>query len=143
MLMTYTGEKVIYGVATIGGSGFSALGAIMTHGEARYFYVTLAVSIVTAAFCAIVFKRQDEAMRVVVGRCGLSILGGIFGTRYALHKGWLTVVDGDVIILGSQAIVVTILSFFVGFYILHILNRNGKDLADRIFKKWSVDLDGK
>ena len=143
MLMTYTGEKAIYGLATIGGSGLSALGAIMSQGEARYLYVTLAVSIVTAAFCAIVFKSRTENMRTVVGRCGLSILGGIFGTRYALHKEWLTVVDEDVIILGGQAIGVTIASFFVGFWVLHLLNRRGKDLADKVFAKWIPDSEEK
>jgi hypothetical protein len=137
MLMSYTAEKILFGLATMGGSGVCTLGAVMNEGDARYLYVTLAVSIITAAFCAIIFKRQDEAMRVVSGRCGLSILGGIFGTRYLLHKGWLTAVDGDVIILGGQAIVVTMAAYFVGFWVLYRLDRNGKGLADKIFSRWS------
>jgi hypothetical protein len=61
-------EKLLFGITTLASTGFSMLGAIMTDGEARWLYVTLAASSMTSGFLALMFKKQDEAIRLVVGR---------------------------------------------------------------------------
>lgn len=142
MLMTYTGEKMMLGVTSVSGGFVAAIGAIFTEGEAKWLCVTLAISIVVASFLALVFKRADETIKVVVGRCGLSLIGGIFGTRYLLHTGVLKIVDNDMILLASQAAGVTIASFLIGYPLLQIINANGKTLADKIFSRWAPKIDG-
>lgn len=134
--MTYTQEKITYGVAAITASGFSTLGAMMTEGESRWFFVTFTASILTACFLALIFKRVDEGIRLVIGRAGLSILGGVLASRFLVDRFNLSVVHQDIVALAGVAAAVTIACFIVGYPLLQIINSKSGTIADRIFKKW-------
>lgn len=122
MIASYTWERVFFGVTAALGSGMSLHGAIVTNGEDRVVYVTLAVSIITAGFSALIFKTRRETMQMVTGRCGLSVLGGVFGRAWAAHEGWLKPAE-SVLVVGAQSVGVTLACFFVGFAGLNYLNR--------------------
>lgn len=114
------------------------LGAILTVGEARWLYVTLAASSMTSGFLALMFKRTEETMRLVIGRCGFAILGGVLATRPTVHFfGFEQVTDTDIISLGGLSAITCIVTFFVGFALLTILERQAPALAEKWFKKIS------
>lgn len=129
-------EKVFFGLTTLATTGFSMIGAIMTTGEARWLYVTFAASSMTSGFLALMFKRSDETIRLVVGRCGFAILGGILATKPIVHHlGFESLVDTDIISLGGLSSITCIITFFVGVAALTILERAAPELAAKWFKK--------
>jgi hypothetical protein len=129
-------EKILFGITTLAGTGFSMLGAIVTDGEARWLYVTLAASSMTSGFLALMFKKQNEAIRLVVGRCGFAILGGILATRPIVHwLGFNEVTQTDIISLGGLSAVTCIITFFVGYAGLLIIERQAPQLAEKWLKK--------
>lgn len=144
--MNYTQEKFFLGIASIASSGLSALGAIMADSEAlRYVYLTFSVCIITAAFLALVFRKPTETMRTVIGRCGLAILAGVFGTRILMHHVDLSAANGDIIYLLGIASGVTIAGFLVGYVLLRVIEKRSSDIANSIFnriaKTSGVDID--
>ena len=134
--MTYTQEKITYGIAAITSAAASTFGAVLTNGESRWLFVTITTSILTACFLALVFKRVDEGIRIVIGRAGLSILGGVLGSRYIVHQYGLTIVDNDIVALAGVAAGVTMAGFLVGYPLLQLINAKSGKIADRIFKKF-------
>lgn len=137
--MTHFQEKAVLGVASIASSSVSALGAIMVGDDVlRYLYVTLTVSILTASFMALVFRRAHEGISVVVGRCGLSILGGVFGTRVLMTHFHIEAADRDIVYLMGLSGAVTIASFLVGVVILQLINKRATTIAERILARWGL-----
>jgi hypothetical protein len=131
-------EKVFFGLTTLVSTGCSMLGAIITTGEARWLYVTLAASSMTSGFLALMFKRADETMRLVVGRCGFAILGGILATRPIVHHlGFEKVTETDIISLGGLSAATCIGTFFVGYALLVCVEKSAPAMADKWFKKFT------
>jgi hypothetical protein len=129
-------EKLLFGFAALTSTGFSMLGAIMTDGEARWLYVTLAASSMTSGFLALMFKKQDEAIRLVVGRCGFAVLGGVLATRPIVHQlGFVKITETDIISLAFISAMTCIATFFVGFAGLLIVERQSPQLAEKWLKK--------
>lgn len=136
-MMTYTQEKIFFGLSSLVSSALFGMGAILSEGhETRWIYVTLACSIITASFLALIFKKVDETMRIVVGRSGMSILGGIFGSKAVVtHFGW-EAPNSDVVVLGGVAVSCCIFAFIIGYALLHVVNRKSSDIANKILDKW-------
>ena len=131
-------EKVFFGATTLASTGFSMLGAIISTGEERWLYVTLAASSMTSGFLALMFKRSDETMRLVLGRCGFAVLGGILATRPIVHHlGFEKVADTDIIALGGLSAATCIGTFFLGFALLSCLEKRAPEMAEKWFKKIS------
>jgi FtsH-binding integral membrane protein len=134
--MTYTQEKMTYGVAALSASAASTIGAMMTEGESRWFFVTMTSSILTACFLALIFKRADEGIRLVIGRAGLSIMGGVLASRAIVHHWQVNYFNEDIVLMAGLAAGVTIGCFIVGYPLLQLINSKSGTLAERIFKKW-------
>ena len=131
-------EKIFFGFTTLSSTAFSMVGAILTTGEARWLYVTLAASSMTSGFLALMFKRADESMRLVVGRCGFAILGGILATRPIVHHlGFEKLTETDIISLGGLSAATCIGTFFIGFAMLSYIERASPALAEKWFKKFT------
>ncbi len=140
--MTYTHEKFMMGFAGLFSSGVSALGAIVVNDDAlKFLYMTLCVTTITSFFLALVFRRNHETIRMVVGRCGLAILGGVFGTRILLHHSTTLGQVDDVIYILGIAGGVTIASFLVGYALLQIINQKASSIASTILSKWGLGPD--
>jgi len=129
-------EKVFFGITTLVSTGFSMLGAIMTTGESRWLYVTLAASLFTSGFLALMFKRADETIRLVVGRSGFSVLGGVLATKpVTMHLGFQQITETDIISLGGLSSICCIVTFFCGFIALQSFERMAPQIVARWFKK--------
>lgn len=132
-------EKVFFGFTTLASAGFSMVGAIVTDGEARWLYVTLAASSMTSGFLALMFKRADETIRLVIGRCGFAILGGILATKPLVHQlGFEKLTETDIISLGGLSSLTCIITFFVGVAMLGRLERAAPELAAKWFRKFTA-----
>lgn len=128
-------DKILYGISSLAAAFFSTLGAILTEGEVRHLYVTFTSSILTAGFLALMFKAPLETIRLTVGRSGLSIIGGVLGTRFFIMHYGIKAVDGDVVALAGVAALVTGIGFLIGYPFLQIINTNGKSIAGYIWRK--------
>jgi len=104
----------------------------------RYLYLTITVSIITSAFLALVFRKSDENMRHVVGRCGLSMLGGVFGTRMIMHHSNIVSANDDIVYLMGFAGAVTMLSFIIGFVCLQLIEKRSTAIAERILTHYGM-----
>lgn len=135
--MTYTQEKILFGLGALFSTGVSTIAAAMTTGEARWFFVTLAASVPTALNLALVFKREGEGIRVIIGRANLSILGGVLGSHFVANKFEVISVTTDVVPLAGIAAAVTLGSFLVGYPLLQVINAKSGTLAEKIFKKFT------
>lgn len=134
--MTYTQEKITYGLAAMASAAMATLGAVMSEGESRWLFVTLTSSILTACFLALVFKRVDETIRIVIGRAGLSILGGVLGSHYIVRQYGLKIVDNDIVALAGVAAGVTMGGFIIGYPLLQLINAKSGTISQKIFKKF-------
>lgn len=132
-----TADKILYGAAALLSSAASTMGAVMTEGETRWLYVTMTASILTACFLALIFKKAEESIRIVIGRSGLAILSGVLLSRWMVHKFGIEMVNGDVVALAGLAAAVTIGGFLVGFKLLHVINSKSDSLAKKLFDKWT------
>lgn len=131
-------EKLFFGFTTLVSASFSTVGAILTTGEARWLYVTLAASSMTSGFLALMFKKADETMRLVIGRCGLAVLGGVLATRPIVHHlGFEKVTETDIISLGGLSAATCIGTFFIGHALLKVLEKTAPALAEKYFKKFT------
>lgn len=130
-------EKVFFGAVTLASSAFSALGAILSVGETRWLYVTLASSSLMSGFLALMFKRQEETIRLVVGRCGFAVLGGIMATKPAVHYLGIADAQTDIIALAGVSSLVCIATFFVGYALLKIVEIQAPEVAEKWFKKFT------
>lgn len=128
-------EKLFFGSAALTSAGTSTLGAMMTEGETRWVFVTFTCSILTAAFLALMFKRETENIRLVIGRCGFSVLGGILATQPAAHYLKVESVHNNVISLAALASLVCIGFFFVGYAMLKIVEAKAPALAEKWLRK--------
>lgn len=134
--MTYTQEKITYGMASLAASALSTVGAIISTGEARWLYVTFTSSIITSCFLALIFKRADESIRLVVGRSGFAMLGGVLGSKYLVHRYQLDFVDRDIVALAGVAAGMCAAFFILGYAVLQLANANSEKLVQKLFKKW-------
>jgi hypothetical protein len=134
--MSYTQERIFFGTSGVLATIFSGLGAVMSAGELRWLCVTITVSIITSSFLALIFKRDEETIRMVVGRSGFAILCGVFGSKYMVHRYDLRFTDHDIVALGGVSCAVCIGGFIVGYVLLQVLNKNAPKLADKLFRKW-------
>lgn len=134
--MNYTQEKIFFGSAAWLASAASTMGAIISTGELRWIFVTLTVSIITSTCLALIFKRADETIRLVVVRSGMAILSGVFGSKYLVHHYSITTADSNIVDLGAIACVCCIVGFILGFILLQTLNTNANRIVETVFKKW-------
>lgn len=133
--MTHFQEKVLFSLGALTSSASSMIGSILSEAEARWFYITLTASILMAAFLSLMFKKADENIRLVIGRCGLAIFGGVFLTQPIIHWASLEMVYTDSISLAGTSSAVCIFTFFVGFAFLKIVEAKAPAIAEKLFKK--------
>lgn len=131
----------MFGVAALAASACSTLGAILTSGELRWLFVTFTACILTSSFLALIFKKAEESIRIVVGRCGLSMLSGILGAKYIVEKYHIEIVATDAIALAGIASALCIVGFILGYALLKLSDRNANKFADAIFKKFFGSTD--
>ena len=137
--MTYTQEKAFFGLSSFVATSISAVGAMVVRDDVlRYLYLTLTVSILTSAFLALVFRKSNERIGLVVGCCGLSILGGVFGTRMVMHHANLETANEDIIYLMGFAGGVTMASFIIGFVFIQLLEKRANSIAERILRHYGL-----
>lgn len=130
-------EKLMFGF-TLGTSALASwLGAMATNGETRWLFVTLATSMMMSGFMALMFKKPEETIQLVVGRCGLSVFCGIFATRPVVHYLKLESAYSDIISLGGISSLVCVAGFFVGFALLKIVEIKSPAIADKWFKRFT------
>lgn len=135
--MTPYAEKISLGAITLISTSFSVLGAIMTVGETRWVYVTFAASCLTSGFISLMFKRDTDPIHKAIGRFGLSILGGILGTKPIVHHlGFEQLCETDIISLAGLSAATCIGTFFLGFAFLKILEVSAPTIAEKWLKKF-------
>ena len=117
-------------------SAFAWVGAILSTGEERWLYITFAASFMTSGFLAMFFKKPDETIRMVVGRCGLAILGGIFFTPLTAKYLEAKSLADDGIALAGFATLTCIISFILGVTLLRFVNSKSEEIINRLFVKW-------
>lgn len=128
-------EKILFGSAALTSAGTSTMGAMMTEGETRWVFVTFTICILTASFLALMFKKSEESIRLVIGRCGFSVIGGILATQPAAHYLKVESVHTNVISLAALSSLVCIGFFFIGFAMLKIVEAKAPVIAEKWFKK--------
>ena len=129
-------EKLFFGITTLTGTAFSTLGAVMNQGEARWLYVTLAASSMTSGFLALMFKKSEQSIQLVIGRCGFAVLGGVLATRPIVHQlGFSKITETDIISLAGLSALTCIGTFFIGVAGLRTLERVAPEIAEKWFKK--------
>jgi hypothetical protein len=129
-------EKLLFGSSLLASAASSAVGAILTTGETRWLCVTFAVSFLMSGFLALMFKKSEDTIQLVIGRCGVAILGGIFGTYYVVDKFKIISVQTDVIALGGISGLVCILCFLIGYAFLRMVEDRAPAIASKLFKKY-------
>lgn len=127
--MSYTQEKIFLGICSLAGSGISFLGALLSTGDVRWFCVTLSMSFITSCLLSLMFKQPEETIQLVVARCGLTILGGVFLTKYVAWQFNIQTIHTDIVAFGGLACLVSIITFVVGYKALRYLERRSEYLA--------------
>lgn len=129
-------EKIFFGLTVLASAVFSFFGTILTAGETRWLFMTALTSLLTSGFLALMFKKVDDTIQYVVGRCGIAILGGIFGTQPAVHYLGITNVETNIITLGGVSAAACAATFILGYCFLKLLESRAPGFAERILKKY-------
>lgn len=127
-------EKMLFGVSTLLSASCAFLGAMLSVGEVRWLLVTLTTSILTSSFLALTFKKPAEAIGLVVGRCGIAILGGVCATKLLVHYFKVNGADSDVIVLGGLSGASCLVTYTVGWALIKVMETKAPELANKIFK---------
>lgn len=133
--MTPFQEKTAFGIFNLISATLLWIGALVTTGEARWLYITFASSVLTAGFLSLIFKRTDETIRIVVGRSGLAILGGVLGSKWLVTHYQLENIHQDGIALAGLAAAVCLLAFVIGFALLKIIAKKSDQIAQRLLDR--------
>lgn len=134
--MTDFHDKIGFGLTTLASAATSATGAVLTEGEAKWVFITFTASFLLSGFLALIFKKSDETIRLVIGRCGFAIMGGILATKPVIHYFSLEeATSRDMIALAGVSSVVCGFFFIFGFALLKILENRAPSIADKWFKK--------
>lgn len=128
----YYQEKIFFALSSLVSSLFFGLGAIFSEGDVRWLFVTMGVSTLGSSFLSMTFRRQNESIRVVIGRCGITILAAIFGSKAAVHYWQLKVVNEDIALLGAVTLAVTIIAYFPGHSLFKSLDRNSTNIGSTL-----------
>ena len=131
-------EKIGFGLSSLAFTAFSTMGAMMTTGETRWVYVTLASSSMMSGFLSLMFKAPDETVRLAIGRFGFAIMGGILGTKPIIHQlGFSQLCETDIISLGGLSAATSILTFFLGVGVLKSLELAAPQIVEKWFRKFT------
>lgn len=126
-------DKILFVLAFFFGSAISALGAILTQGETRWIFITLAVSILTCTSMALLTKAEDETIRIVVGRCLLACIGGVTGTGPFVHYLQIESAATNAISLAGCAAATCVVTFFIGYAVIMLLKEQSANIAQGIW----------
>jgi len=126
-------EKLLIGFGGMVSSSTLALGAIMTTGELRWIYVTLAVGMMTSVFLTLLLKRPTDTVQVIIGRCGLSIMFSMVGSKLVVHFYKITGADSDVVILSAITMGVCVVGYTLGHNFVRMLARNSEKESSKLF----------
>lgn len=129
--MTYPQEKGFLVIGHIAASSLSWIGAILSTGDIRWLAITCAASFMMSCLLAITFKGPEETIQYVSARCGLTIFGGVFVTKYLVWQMNIEVVHTDPIALAGLASLVSIMMFTVGFKALRYLEKRSDFLGKK------------
>lgn len=132
--MNYFHEKIMFGLATLVSGYSSLLGALMTQGETRWAFITLGVSTMSAAFLALIFRKEEESIKTTVGRCGIATILGVCASRFVTHYYEWQIVMDDAIIMAGLAFVVTTFGFFIAYELLQTLNSETRPLTAKLIE---------
>lgn len=132
-------EKIFFGLTLLASAVFSFFGTVLTAGETRWLFMTALTSLLTSGFLALMFKKTSDTIQYVTGRCGIAILGGIFGTQPAVHYLGITSVETNIITLGGVSAAACAATFMVGFVFLKLLEAKAPAFAERILKRYGGD----
>jgi hypothetical protein len=130
--MTWLQEKVFFAGSVIAASFVSWLGALAADPSARWVYVTLSASMLFSAFLSLVFRKPDEGISLVVGRCGIAIIGGVFGTRLGIGFFDVQTAYTDVIYLAGVSNIFCGAAFLIGIAFLRAVDQSSDHVARRI-----------
>ncbi len=128
----YAEEKLLFGLPALTGSVLCSMGAIMTSGELRWIYVTLAVGVMCSSFLALLFRKPGESIKIVVGRCGISIMLSVLGSKLVVHFYKIAGVDEDVLLLSGIAMGVCVFGYFLGHAFLQALDKNSTSIGGQL-----------
>jgi hypothetical protein len=136
-------EKLLAGFSTLAASAIAYVGAILTEGEVRWVCITLAASLPMAMFCAVIVRAPSETMKVTLCRAGVAVMAGCLGTRELLLRWGGEGFEHDAIRLAGYAAGMTVVGMVVGYPLLLLSNKRGRDLAkgllDRLAPKGGKD----
>lgn len=132
--MSYFQEKSVLVIGHIFAAGFLQIAAILSTGDVRWLAITAAASCLMSCLLAVTFKKPEETIALVAARCGLTIVGGVFVTKYLAWQFNLNSVHTDPLALAGLASLVAVLMFTVGYKALRYLEKRsdyfGKKFVD-------------
>lgn len=127
--MTYTQEKIFFGISSLFSSTLAWTGALLSTGDTRWLLITIAIGSMTSALLSLIFRQPHETMQLTCARSGFSILGSIFLTKYVAWQTGIDSVHTDPINLGGLTFLVCIVVFCVGFKALRYLEKKSDYIA--------------
>lgn len=136
--MSWWQEKIVFAGSIFCAAAAAWLGAMFSDEQVAWLFVTVAASVLTAGFLALVFRRPTEGIGVVIGRCGISILGGVLGTRIGVEVLGIDAAHSDPIYLAGVTTMFCAAGFFVGFALVRELDESSPKIAKRLMD-WLVN----
>lgn len=144
--MNYYQEKILAGTSVLIAAAVSWLGAILSEGDARWFFVTLTTGIVVSISMALMTRRGEsenrkaESIKIVCGRFMFAVIGAVVGTRILVFfVPRLRAIHDDVLLLAGFSALVSITTFTVGYGLIRNLDDEKVSLGDRL-KEFAISV---
>lgn len=135
----YYQDKVVLTLSAIVSSFISTVvGLASAESDIRWACMTVAVSILVSCFLSLSFRRPTESIKVVIGRAGITLVAGVFGTRALVHYYALKVVNEDIFLLGAVSSAVCIVAYFPGHSLIKSLDKESNNFGSMLLRLLAV-----
>ncbi len=137
--MTYFQDKLFFSASILFAGMFAWVGAILTVGDVRWLYATLASSTLTSGFLALTLRRPGDPMGIIVPRAALGVLGGVFGTKVCVvsfdsFKHLASTFEDDILFLCGISALVSMVSHIVGYAVIKAADDSAQNIASLLVK---------
>ena len=138
--MTWFQEKLLYSATVMITGLFCWIGAILSEGDIRWLYATMASSVMTAGFLGLILRKEGDSITVVIARAAVGVFGGVFGTKIgvvsfeSLHH--LSVkFESDVLFLSGVAGIFAAIFSVVGYAFIKVADASAQSVSKRLLEK--------
>jgi hypothetical protein len=143
--MTWFQDKIIYSLTVFTSGFFCWMGAILSEGDIRWLYATMASSVLTSGFTGLVLRKPEEPIQVIISRTALGVIGGVLGTKVGVIaipqlRHLTEKFESDILYLSGIAALASIVFHIVGYSFIKVADQSAQSISSKLLDRFLIFL---